>query len=279
MKRIVYLSIALIIAGSILLGCEGDAIEGSGDLITIEKDYMDFTGVDLAHSVKASIIRSDSYKIVVMVDDNIEEYLNIKKVDDTLKIYLNNGNHYKNITIEAQILMPYLDNLELSGASRAEISGFVSDHNLDMGISGASKVSGDITAGNVDIILSGASRISLDGNGKDTNIQASGASDVDMRNFMVHGDADIDLSGASNLSLEGNGENLKLSAMGASDANLEGYTTQNADIHLSGASNGEINLTAILNAELSGASKLRYYGNPTMGNIETSGASSIKPVD
>ena len=39
MKNIAYIFITLIITGGILIGCDTDAIKGSGDLITIEKDY------------------------------------------------------------------------------------------------------------------------------------------------------------------------------------------------------------------------------------------------
>jgi hypothetical protein len=265
-------------AGGVLLGCEDNAINGSGNLVIVEKDYQDFTGVDLAHAVEASIIRSDSFSVVITVDDNIEEYINVKKADDTLEIYLDEGYHYRNVTVEAEISMPYLDDLELSGASRADVSGFVSERDLDISVSGASKVNGDTTAGNVDIRLSGASKISLDGNGNDTVIKASGASQVNMDGFAADGDVDIDLSGASSLSLQGNGVNLKLKAMGASEADLEDYQAINADIYLSGASKGTINMSGTLDADITGSSKLRYYGNPTMGDIETSGASSIKSI-
>jgi len=279
MKSIKFLIISLVMAVGIFLGCDSDAITGSGDLVTIQKDYQGFTEIDLAYTISANIIRSDTFSVMITFDNNIEEYLNVKKVDDTLEIYLDDGHHYKNITVEAEISMPHLDDLELSGASRAHISGFVSDSDLDIDISGASKVDGDIAAGSMDIKLSGASRLSLDGNGNETVIKATGASHVNMDDFTVHGDVDIDLSGASNLSLQGNGENLKVRAMGASDADLGGFQAVNADVHLSGASEGTISLTGKLDADISGASKLRYYGNPIMGGIQTSGASSIKAVD
>jgi hypothetical protein len=56
---------------------------------------------------------------------------------------------------------------------------------------------------------------------------------------------------------------------------LAGFTVNNADVSLSGASNGTVNLSGKLDANLSGASKLEYIGEPTMGAINTSGASTI----
>jgi hypothetical protein len=67
-----------------------------------------------------------------------------------------------------------------------------------------------------------------------------------------------------------------MKASGASEVDLGDFMTENVDINLSGASDGIVNLTGTLNADLSGASELRYYGNPTMGDIDTSGVSKIK---
>jgi len=62
---------------------------------------------------------------------------------------------------------------------------------------------------------------------------------------------------------------------GASRFNLGGFMVNNADVTFSGASNGTVNLSGKLDANLSGASKLSYIGEPTMGNVNTSGASTL----
>ncbi|NQT73753.1 MAG: DUF2807 domain-containing protein [Chloroflexi bacterium] len=241
MIKALFLLIPVILLMGTSLGCDinEDSIKGSGDVITIKKDFSGFTKVDLAHTVEATIVRADSFSVVIKIDDNLEKYLNTKMVGDTLKIYLDSGHHYKDETIEAEITMPFLDELELSGATRADIAGFISDHDLDINISGASKVSGNIVAS----------------------------------------DTDFDISGASKLNLEGSGENLKVKTSGASDVDLGDFIAKDVDISLSGASDGTVNLNGTLEADVSGASKLRYYGNPTMGDIDTSGASSIKKVE
>jgi len=52
-----------------------------------------------------------------------------------------------------------------------------------------------------------------------------------------------------------------------------------ARIDMSGASEVEINVLESLSVELSGASEVKYYGNPQMKHISTSGASEIKSMD
>jgi len=49
----------------------------------------------------------------------------------------------------------------------------------------------------------------------------------------------------------------------------------NANIILSGASDGTINLDGRLDADLSGASTLEYIGEPTLGSLDISGASNL----
>ena len=48
--------------------------------------------------------------------------------------------------------MPDIYGVNLSGGSRASISGFSSPHDFSVGLSGGSEVAGDITAGNADLV-------------------------------------------------------------------------------------------------------------------------------
>jgi len=138
-------------------------------------------------------------------------------------------------TLEAKVTMPDLYGLTLSGASQGNAKGFDSSHGFSLNISGASQLKGDIDAGDVDFMITGASMVELSGSAKDAAINASGSSNVKLSDFEVN----------------------------------------NADIILSGASKGSIKMDGQLNADLSGASRLTYLGKPTMGDINTSGASTI----
>ena len=104
-------------------------------------------------------------------------------------------------------------------------------------------------------------------------VQLSGASQADGSLTMTNGD--FELSGASTLSIEGSARDVSVDASGASRADLSDFPVTNARIDLSGASNSTVNASGELNADLSGASTLHYIGNPTLGDISTSGASTI----
>ena len=75
--------------------------------------------------------------------------------------------------------------------------------------------------------------------------------------------------------LEGSASDIAVDASGASRVKLSGFPIHNADISLSGASTGTINLSGRLDADLSGASKLEYIGEPTLGTMNIAGASTL----
>jgi len=68
---------------------------------------------------------------------------------------------------------------------------------------------------------------------------------------------------------------MVVDADGASRVKLSGFPVNNADISLSGASTGTVNLSDRLDADLSGASKLEYIGEPTLGTMSITGASTL----
>ena len=208
---------------------------GSGDLETEVYAFTNFTEVEISSAFEFEIEQSSSYNISVTADDNVIDYVQVSQVGQTLKIRLGRIAILGPVTLRASVTMPQLNGLTASGASRGTVSDFSSTEDLDITVSGASRVTGDITAGNVDFGISGASTIQLEGSANDIDANVSGASSF----------------------------------------NLEAFIVNNADINFSGASSGTVNLDGRLDANLSGASRLWYMGEPTMGDINTSGASTI----
>ena len=244
MKKTIIIVIAIVVVVAVIstvLALRGwpGALVGSGNLETEVYAFSDFTEVEIGGAFEFEIEQSSSYSVNVTADDNVMDYLRVSKDGQTLKIGLRTGLGMflgpVSVTLRASVTMSQLGGLTASGAPRGTVSGFTSAEDLDLTVSGASRVTGDITAGNVEFGISGASTIQLEGS----------ASDID-----------ANVSGASRL-------------------NLEAFTVDNADVNLSGASSGTVNLDGRLDANISGASTLWYIGEPTMGDISTSGASTV----
>jgi hypothetical protein len=182
----------------------------------------------------------------------------VVKSGDILKIYTEGWSlswWWGSYTPKVTITMPVLKTLYLSGASSGTVTGFKSDNGLMMTVSGASSLNLDMDTGLFKADISGASSV---------------------KGRLTATDSDMVLSGASNLDLTGSGGDITLRCSGASSAGLRYFKTDNADVALSGASNGSIDVSGRLDVNLSGASDLNYYGNPTIGNSTVTGASDLR---
>jgi hypothetical protein len=226
-------------------------------LATEEEGLSDFTVVAVGWAFEVDITQSSSYSIKITADDNMFDYIKVSKTLNKLRIRLKAGYNYQFVTLRAEITMPELHELDLSGATSGTVDGFSSSHALVLTISGASSLDiVDVSAGDVEIDLSGASNL----NGGLTG----------------SGNAQFSVSGASSIELAGAANDLLLDASGASVVDLSDFPTHNVDVDLSGASRGTVNLDGRLDADLSGGSNLKYIGEPTLGNIQTSGGSTVE---
>jgi hypothetical protein len=240
MRQIVILGAAAVSA-FLLSGCTmfiSPAIVGSGKPVTVQKDFSGFTKIDASSAFQVDVSQSDTYSVAITVDENVLHDLETSVQGDTLHIGLRPSLNMAGLAVPltAKVTMPRLTGLDLSGASRATVSGFKSSDPLDVQVSGASRLEGSQEAGDVHFELSGASRITL----------------------------------------SGKGQKMTLGASGASMGNLEQFAVTDAGVELSGASRATVNAAGKLDANISGASTLVYTGNPTMGSVESSGASTIQ---
>ena len=249
--------VAVFLASFLSIGCVREGVPGSGKRTTRELEFIDFTSVEVGSAFEVEIVRADSYRISVTADDNLFEYIQVSKEGETLKIGL------KILplrplftTLRAEISMPRIYDLDLSGATKGTVSGFISTENLGIEVSGASSLDlVEMSAIDIEFELSGASRARGD--------------------ITAGGDARLNLSGASSVQLQGSAGDLVIDASGASRVGLDSFPVASADVKLSGASGATVNLDGRLDADLSGASRLNYIGEPTMGDIHTSGGSSV----
>jgi hypothetical protein len=234
---IIVIAVIAAVVGAVLISLRfwPGVLIGSGNLETEHYDYGNFTRVEISSAFEFEIKQSSSYSINVTADDNVMDYIQVSQDGPTLKIRLGTVPGLRLVTLRALITIPQLRGLTVSGASRGTVSDFSSTEDLDVTVSGASRVTGDITAGNVKFDISGASTIQLEGSANDMAADVSGASRFSLDDFIV----------------------------------------SNADVDFSGASSGTVNLNGRLDADVSGASTLLYIGEPAMGTINVSGASTL----
>lgn len=236
MKRARFVVLLLLLSLVLLAGCTLTGVSGSGDIVTREEDFSDFDEIRASYSFDVEINQGEDYRVVIRIDDNLEQYLDVGVSGGRLRLGMESGRNYSNATLEATVTMPELTEVDLSGASDARVAGFQSRRPFNAGLSGSSTLRGEIESG----------------------------------------DIRLDLSGSSDVNLTGSGDNLDVDASGSSEIDLADYPVENADLNLSGSSDVTVNVSGRLDVNASGASNVYYVGNPSLGTIDTSGSSSVE---
>ena len=234
-RFLVLVLIIFVVLGGCRAGLQAAGVVGSGRAVTQTYDFSNFDKVELSDAFDAEITAADGYRVEVTVDDNLVEHLQVEQHGNTVKIGLKPFTSVSNAHMQARIALPALTGLDASGASRASVTGFRSDRNMQLNASGASEIRGD----------------------------------------METGDLAADASGGSTLRLTGRGSAIRATASGASTIDLGEFTAGDADVEASGASRIELNTSGTLNAQASGASTVHYAGDATLGQVDESGASTV----
>jgi hypothetical protein len=228
----------LFLAGILLAGCGSVPITGSGNVVTQEEAITGFDRFDISYSFEATISQGDTFRVVIRVDDNLVEYLQVVKLGNTLQIGLEpNHPDIRSVTLHAEVTMPELAGLDLTGVSHVAITGFKSAQALVVDASGASHLRGDIEAGDLTFNLDGGSEVILSGSAENATIKASGSGEID------------------------------LSAFSVVDANVEA----------GGASQVTVNVSGRLDVDASNGAEVYYLGSPTLGTIKGSGGAEVRP--
>ena len=240
MKKQILVLIGIAIVITQFWGCNEDtnifgSIKGSGHIIDVEYSFNNYNRIDVSNAFELTVKQSDTFHVVLFVDDNIVQYLDIRRSGDWLIIDMEDDHNYNNVELRAEIHMPEIDFLKGSGATAISMNGFTDSTEFRMELSGASVFSANLITNECEIYLSGASVINLNGSCNKLYFESSGASELNMGSFVA----------------------------------------KEAFFIMSGASDGTINVTDHLDVTLSGASVLRYYGDPEIGNLNITGASSL----
>jgi len=244
----------IILACFTALGCYG-AIRGSGNIVTRSYEYTDFSRVEISSAFDVEIVPGTAFSISVTTDENIFDFIRVSQTDNVLKIAMGPGYSYFPSVLMARVVMPDIESLSAFGASRVDVSGFTFEHEFTADISGASILEfTGVMMGDISLDAGTASRIQ-------GVVQA-----IDLA---------FEVTGASRVNLTGNARNVHITGGGASNIDISLLEAQNATVGLSGASSAVVNITGRLDAGLTGASHLKYIGEPELGNINLSDFSTV----
>lgn len=209
-------------------------IEGSGNIVKENREVSAIHGIEAGGAFHIFVTKGDKSSLIIETDDNLQKQITAKVENGLLKLETK-GNIKNPEKMNAYIVMPILDNVDLSGACKMESEDRFEGENMD-------------------IDLSGASNLKL-------NIKVS--------------KLEIEISGAAKSNLAGYADNMELEGSGASHSYFDDLEVRNAEIDLSGASKAVVKVMEYLHGECSGAANIDYMGAVKKVDVNTSGAGSV----
>jgi hypothetical protein len=203
-----------------------------------------FSKLNISGAIDVHLLQGAETALAISTKDGkYNDRVKTEIKNGTLFIQVNyNGWKWKewgNMVVNAYLTVEDLTKIEINGASQLKIQDVLRLSFLELEVSGASSVKGDIQVKKLQLQVSGASSTNLEGSVEEATIEATGAS------------------------------------------TLKGYdlVVESCNIQVSGASTAKVTVSKTLVANASGASSLRYRGNCSIVNINSSGASSIRRAD
>lgn len=252
----------------------------------------DFSGLELSGIVEVNLVKSDSYKVEITLPNVLQEYLQVYVNNGVLKIGWNKNIPSKlqkelgNWTCKAEIAMPKLRKLEMSGATslKCDDTFDLGREEISLDLSGASKIKSlNVNAEKLDAEISGACSYKLTGNFNEAELDLSGAASG---SFKINADkAEVDVSGAAKTNMDGNFGKIEVDASGACILNLNGKVgklevdasgasnvkamdaeIEDALLETSGTANCSVNVTnSLMIEDATGASHINYKAPKNLG--------------
>ena len=230
-------SLILFVLVTFLFACDpfDNHVIPSDDVSSRNEHYEDYDMIEASSAFSVYVTFSeDEESIEIEANDNLHQYIEVKKINNTLHVGLkNNVSIRRSATLNAYITTKHIHAFSGSGASRFFIETPLATSDASVYLSGASKFTGTLEVETLTADLSGASVMNVSGITSVLNIEASGASAFKDFGFATDNLA-ADISGASNLHLTVN-EKIDIDASGASSLHYKGAAFIQHQ-HLSGAS-------------------------------------------
>lgn len=230
------------------------ALFDTENIVTRKYNIKNFQNIEFDCAFIFEINADNEYSVSVTANESLFEKINVVQSGDILKFYLKPVRFQARPILEARITLPNISRLRQSAATCGMVTGFQMQGSFDLYLSGASSTEVNMECGEAHLEITGASHLS--GNLRTTK-------------------ADLLVSGASSAKLSGQCENLSLSGWGAAEMDLEKFCSREGTVYLKGASIATIQILKQLNVDMTGASHLKYIGDPTLNEITLSGASIL----
>lgn len=240
MHKHLFITSGLLVSALVFNSCKVNVLKGEGDVSTTARNVSSFSAIDVNIPVKTIITVQPSAAPGIQFKgyDNVVKHIKTSVRDNTLFVEsdLDDSWEMDGDGITAEITVPSLAALSMSGSPDADVHGNIAGQEFKLDIAGAGKV-------NID------------------NISVS--------NF------ESDISGAGKIEVRGGSvKRASYEVSGAGKIIAYPLQTEETVTSISGAGKGEVTASQKLSVNISGAGKISYKGHPAISK-DVSGAGTV----
>jgi len=269
----------VIVLGLALTGCTvngfninvpGKIIDGSGDVITENRDVAGFDSVDMQGIGNLTIVQGSEESLTISADENLLPYITTGVVNGTLQIGMKpNISLNPSRTIEYKLVMKSVAGVQLSGFGNIESEGLKGE-DLEVKLSG----SGDINIGTIE---SDALLVRISGFGdfdtqsikaKTPTIEITGSGDIHVDELDAE-DLAVKISGFGNAKISGKVLTQDIQILGSGDFEADDLEANSASVKITGFGNANMWVKDELGITITGSGDVAYYGSPRVTQTMT----------
>ncbi len=122
--------IAVIILATLLTACSvpvvttGNTIRGSGKYATRDYQLDGFTGISTCCGFKVTVTGGDTFNVSVTADDNVLDFVTVRKEGETLRIELDTSKvtSFSTTRLEAAVTLPTLQAVTRDGGAQLDLA-------------------------------------------------------------------------------------------------------------------------------------------------------------
>jgi hypothetical protein len=223
--------IAIVITGCVIV-INGKSMQGSGNIITREREVEGFNKVHLKGSGKIFLRPGKKQILKIKTDDNIMALIETNVSGDNLTI--SHGHHHLRPTaFEVYIAVKNLEGVSISGSG--DILGecrFLTD-TLYAEISGSGEIDLEVETGLLETKISGSGSIQLSGKAEDHTVSISGSGEINAFDMEAK-HVTVKVSGSGDCKVAAT-ESLNAKISGSGDVYYKGRPRVNTKISGSGS--------------------------------------------
>lgn len=210
MKKLFFMPILL---ATVLVSCTKDVLVGSGDLTTEARNVDYFKKIKSEGVFEINITQGASQSVEITADNNVMRKVKTRVVNNELRLYLDDDNSYRNISLTVDIVVTRLNGIKNSGV------GNIYAYNVDEN-------------GSFNVVNSGTASIFIEGEAGSLDLKNEGSGNFMGFEFEVN-NADIENVGSGEIEVNSL-DNLDVKISGSGNVYYLGDPILNLDISGSG---------------------------------------------